>query len=545
MTDPRADAGAPASPWSPLRHRVFLVIWLATMLSSTGTWVRDVASGWLMTELSPSPLMVALVQAATTLPVFLLSLPAGALADIMDRRKLLIAVQGLLMAVGVALTAFAHLGQMSPALMLALITLGGIGAAIAGPAFHAIVPELVPRHEIRPAVALNSLGINIARAVGPALGGLVVATLGVAAAYLLDALSYLVVIAAFLWWRRAPVPTDLPPEAFGAAMKTGVLYAARSPDLKRVLARAAAFFLFASAYWALIPLIARTKLQADAAYYGLLMASIGAGAVTGALLLPRLRLPTGTLVLAGSLITAAVVALLAVVTSRWVAPALLFVAGTAWIAVLTSFNVLAQSVLPNWVRARGLAVFLMVFFGAMTAGSALWGTVAQLQSIERALLLAAAGGAVAAVLMAWAVRFPSEGKDLGPANAWPEPASAGAIPGERGPVLVTIAYTIHPADRVAFLAALYRLAAVRRRDGGFGWRVMEDAEDPQRFEELFFSTSWLDHLRHHRRLTQEDLQLHRDVRQFHRGTSPPLVRHLLAASPSDAGPPAPVGAHTH
>lgn len=545
MSAPSLQVDAPSTPWSPLRQRVFLVIWLATMLSSTGTWIRDVASGWLMTELSPSPLMVALVQAATTLPVFLLSLPAGALADIMDRRKLLIAVQALLMAVGGALALLAHLGRMSPGLMLALITLGGIGAAIAGPAFHAIVPELVPRKDIRPAVALNSLGINIARAVGPALGGLVVATLGVAAAYLLDALSYLAVIAAFLWWRRAPAPSDLPPEAFGSAMKTGLVYAARSPDLKRVLARAAAFFLFASAYWALLPLIARSTLRADAAYYGLLMASIGAGAVTGALLLPRLRIATGTLVFAGSLATAAVIAMLAVVTSRAVAPMLLFVAGMAWIAVLTSFNVLAQSVLPNWVRARGLAVFLMTFFGAMTAGSALWGTVAQIHSIDTALMLAAAGGAIAAVLMAWGVRFPEEGKDLAPANAWPEPASAGAIPGERGPVLVTITYTVKPGDRMAFLEAMHALAAVRRRDGGFGWRVMEDAEDPQRFEELFFSASWLDHLRHHRRLTREDLQLHQAVRRFHQGSSPPLVRHLLAASPADAGPPAPVGDHTH
>jgi MFS family permease len=538
-------ASETASPWSPFRQRVFLVIWLAVLVSSTGTWIRDVASGWLMTELSPSPLLVSLVQAATTLPVFLLSLPAGALADIMDRRRLLIGVQLMLMAVAFALTILAYLGQMTPLLLLLLILAGGAGAAVAGPAFHAIVPELVPKADIRPAVALNSLGINVARAIGPALGGLLIASAGLAAAYLLDALSYVLVIAAFLWWRRAATPTDLPPEAFGSAIRTGLRYAARSPDLKRVLARAIAFFLFASAYWALLPLIARERLQADAGYYGLLMACIGAGAVTGALLLPRLRLGTGRLVLAGSLVTAAAIALLAATTSRWLAPAVLFLAGAAWIGVLTSFNVIAQSVLPNWVRARGLAVFLMTFYGAMTAGSALWGTVAQVHSIEVALYVAAAAGTVVALLMAVLVRFPAEGADLDPANAWPEPASAGTIAGERGPVMISIAYRVDPADRRAFLDAINRLAAVRRRDGGFGWRVLEDAEHPDRFEEIFFAASWLEHLRQHRRLTQADLALQQDVRRWHRGETGPVVRHLLAARPGDLGPPQPVGDHRH
>ena len=521
------------------------MIWVAVLVSSTGTWIRDVASGWLMTELSPSPLLVSLVQAATTLPVFMLSLPAGALADILDRRKLLIGVQMLLMAVALSLAVAAHLERMTPTLLLLLILAGGACAAVAAPAFHSIVPELVEKSDIRSAVALNSMGINVARAIGPALGGLVVATVGVAAAYLLDALSYVLVIAAFLWWRRAVSPTDLPPEAFGAAIKTGLFYAARSPELKRVLARAAAFFLFASAYWALLPLIARSRLDADATYYGLLLASIGAGAVTGALLMPRLRLATETLVLTGSLVTMAVIALLALVANRWLAPVLLFIAGSAWIAVLTSFNVIAQAILPNWVRARGLAVFLMTFFGAMTAGSALWGGLAQIFSIETSLLAAAGCGAVVGLLMARLVRFPDEGADLSPANIWPEPPNAGTIPGERGPVLICISYEIQLPDRRAFLEAIHRLASIRRRDGGFGWRVLEDAEHPERFEEIFFATSWLDHLRHHRRLTQADIALQEAVRRFQAGHSAPVVRHLLAARPGDLGPPEPLGHHSH
>lgn len=538
-------ASAPVSAWAPFRNRVFLFIWLAVLVSNTGTWVRDVASGWLMTELSPSPLLVSMVQAATTLPVFLLSLPAGALADIVDRRRLLIGVQAGLLLVALTLTTTAHLGLMTPWLLLALILVAGAGAALAGPAFQAIIPEIVGKAELRPAVALNSLGINVSRAIGPALGGLIVATAGVAAAYLFDALSYLVVIAVFIWWRRMPAPADLPPEAFLPAMRAGLRYAAGSADLKRVLLRAATFFLFGSAYWALLPLIARERLNADATTYGILLAAIGAGAVSGALLMPRLKLPGAMLVLAGSLATATATAALALVELPWIAGLLLFVAGGAWIAVLTNLNVTAQSVLPNWVRARGLAIYLMVFFGAMTAGSAIWGSVAQALSIQTALLIAAAGGGLAALIVARLVALPAGTPDLTPSMHWPEPAQAGPIAGDRGPVLVTITYRIDPAERQAFLHAIQPLARIRRRDGAFGWRVLEDAEDPGRFEEIFFAASWLEHLRHHRRVTLSDVAHQERVAGFHRGTEPPVVRHLLGAHPRDHGRPAPMGDHSH
>lgn len=540
-------AAAPAKPgaWAPLKHRAFLVIWLAVLVSNTGTWVRDVASGWLMTELAPSPLLVSLVQAATTLPVFLLSLPAGALADIVDRRRLLLAVQVILLGVGLTLALTAQSGEMTPTLLLLLVLAGGIGAALSGPAFQAIVPELVERSELRPAVALNSLGINIARAIGPALGGLIVATAGVAAAYFVDAASYVLVIAAFLWWRRAARSSELPPEAFLPAMRTGVRYVAASPELRRVLLRAGAFFLFASAYWALLPLIARERLGGDASYYGILLASIGAGAVAGALLLPKLKLLGGTLVLAGSLATAGVIAGLALSGDRILAPVLLFVAGFAWIAVLTSLNVAAQTVLPDWVRARGLAVYLTVFFGAMTAGSASWGTIAQTTSIEIALLVAAGGGVVIGFLAARLVPLPAGEDDLAPSMHWPEPARAGPIQGERGPVLITITYRIDPAERRSFLEALHGLRQARERDGGFGWRVMEDAEDLARFEEVFFTASWLEHLRQHQRVTVADAELQARVGAFHQGDRPPAVRHLLAARPDDLGTPARDEGHAH
>jgi MFS family permease len=546
VTDDGATGDRPeASSWAPLKSPVFLAIWLAVLVSNIGTWVRDVASGWLMTEMSPSPLLVSMVQAATTLPIFLLSLPAGAVADIVDRRRLLIGVQIMLLCVGLTLTSVAYLGLMTPAILIGLIMLGGVGAALSGPAFQAIVPELVDRGQLRPAVALNSLGINVARAIGPALGGLIVATLGVAAAFLFDALSYLLIMAVFLMWKRKPVQSALPPEAFGSAMRAGFRYAAGSPDLKRVLLRAAAFFFFASAYWALLPLIARERLNADAPYYGILLASIGAGAVTGALLLPRLKLPGSQLVFAGSLLTAIVTGGLALNQDQLIAPLLLFCAGVAWIAVLTNLNVAAQSVLPNWVRARGLAVYLMVHFGAMTAGSALWGLAAQETSITTALLVAAGGGAVFSFLAAWFVGLPKGEGDLSPGMHWAEPVTAGEIQGDRGPVLVTISYEIDVADRRAFLDKLQQLAVIRKRDGAFGWRVLEDAAEPKCFDEIFFAASWLEHLRQHQRITGADRIIQQEVLVFHKGTEPPAVRHLIGARADDHGALEPIGDHRH
>jgi predicted MFS family arabinose efflux permease len=452
----------------------------------------------------------------------------------------LIFVQAFIALVSAALAAAAALGALTPALLLALTACGGIGAALAQPAFQSVVPELVDRAALRPAVALNALGVNVARAIGPALGGLVLAAAGVAAAYALDAASTLVVVAAFVWWRRPQSAAPLPPESFRPAMAAALTYAARSPPLLRVLLRAVLFFLFASAYWALLPLIARGQPDAGPTYYGVLLTAVGAGAVVGALALPALgkRLGNNALVLVGSLISPAAVAALALPLDPRAVPAVLMLAGASWIAVLTNLNVAAQSVLPNWVRARGLAVYLMAFFGSMTAGAALWGQLADARGLSFALVAAGAGGAVAALAGALA-RLPAGDADLTPAGHWPEPPVAAPIAGERGPVLVEITYQVDAADRAAFLAALNALSRARRRDGGFGWRVFEDTEHPGRFSEVFYSASWLDHLRLHRRVTRDDAALQARVNAFHRGASPPRVRHLVGARPDDVGPPAP------
>lgn len=520
------------SAFAPLRQRAFALLWSAALVANIGTWFRDVANGWAMTELAPSPIMVALVQAAATLPVFLLSLPAGALADILDRRRLLLAIQVLLICGSLALAVSSTFGWLNPGLLLTLTAIGGIGAAMMGPPWQAIVPELVPKDLLRPAVALNSMGINLARAIGPAAGGVIIATFGVAMAYWLDALSYIFVIGALLLWRRPVVAQSLPPERFAAAIGVGLGYVIRSPEVQRALFRSACFFIFASAYWALLPLVARQQLAGGAALYGVLLTSIGAGAVTGALLLPRLNIGPDRLVLLGGWVTAIAMGAVAVASRVEVAAVALFVAGAAWIAVLTTLNVTAQSVLPNWVRARGLAVYITVFFGSMAAGSALWGLAAAQLGIPVALSLAAGGCALIASLAAL-VRLPVSGGDLTPSMHWPEPAVAHPYDGDRGPVMVQIVYRIAQPDRRGFLGALSDLSRRRRRDGAYGWSVFEDAADPERFTEMFLVPSWNEHLRQHHRVTRDDQTAQARVNSFHRGESGPSVSHHLAATPDD------------
>lgn len=531
------------SAFSPFRHRAFAVLWSATLVANTGAWFRDVANGWLMTDLSPSPSMVALVQAATTLPVFLLALPAGALSDLVDRKWMLICIQVYMGCIGVGLALAVSLHLITPWLLLTFALLGGVGASLMGPAWQSVVPELVPRPVLRPAVALNALGVNIARAIGPALGGLTVAFAGAALAYWLDVACCVLIVMALFWWKRPESERSLPPERFGPALATGVRYILGSRDAQRVLLRSAAFFLFASAYWALLPLIARKTLGGDASLYGALLASIGAGAVTGALLLPRISgaLRADSIILGGALMTAAAMAILALITLPVAAMAALFVAGAAWIAVLTTLNVTAQILLPDWVRARGLAMFITVFFGSMTAGSLLWGRLAEHADIQQTLLLAAAGGAGIG-LLASRIKLPAIEPNLSPSMHWPAPATPEAMPGERGPVAVEITYIVAAQDRAPFLRALHTLAGERKRDGAYGWSVFEDVAAPERFVELFFAPSWLDHLRHHQRVTQDDADMQRSVLVFHQGPEPPLVRHLVAAHPDDQTSPRPLDA---
>lgn len=531
MTARVANPSASPSAWAPFGRLPFAVLWIATVISNVGTWMHDVGAGWLMSELSSSPLMVAAVQAATTLPVFLLALVAGAVADIFDRRRLLIFANAAMGFAATALAVVVAVGLATPAVLLAFTFVLGAGAAFVAPAWQAIVPRLVPRKELAPAVALNSLGINISRAIGPALAGFLIVGLGIAAPFALNALSFLTIIGALLWWRPETGPVrKLPSESVFHAIRSGLLFALNAPPLQATLVRAVAFFVFASAFWAMLPLIAREILAGGPTLYGILLGAVGAGAVGGALVLPAFRRrlgPNGTVV-GGTVGTALALATLAVVPVEGVAVAACVIAGISWIAVLSSLQVSAQTALPDWVRARGLSLYITSFFGSMAGGSLLWGQVAALTGISWSLLAAAVGILLALVLVRRVRLGQGEATDLSPSMHWPAPPLAFDPPIDRGPVMIQLEYRIGAHDRDRFLALMQDLRRARRRSGAQRWSLMEDGAEPGRFVETWFELSWLDHLRHHERVSAADAALQRDVAAVDVGPPTPRAAHFIA-----------------
>ena len=516
---------------SPFASRAFTVLWIATVLSNIGTWMHDVGASWLMTTLSPSPLLVALVQTATSLPVFLLSLPAGALADMLDRRRLLIVVQAALAVVAGTLGALVWAGLAGPGVLLAFTLAMGTGAALTAPAWQAIVPSLVDRPSLQQAVAANSVGINISRAIGPALAGFLITLAGLAVPFLLNAVSYLAVVAALLWWRPpAGAARPLPPEQLWGAMAAGLRFARHSAPLKATLARAVAFFLFASAYWTLLPVIVRQVLQGGAELYGIVLGCAGAGAVLGALALPALRRTCGPdrVAMLGTCGTALTLAVLALAPLPAVAAGISLVAGASWIAVLTSLNVSAQVALPDWVRARGLSIFVTVFFGSMSAGSLVWGQAASLFGIPHALLAAAIGAVAAMLLVRRCTLQGAATLDLAPSMHWPAPVPQSDVAHDRGPVMITVEYRIDPARREGFHAAMDEVGRERRRDGAYAWGLFEDTAQPGRYLEYFLVASWLEHLRQHERVTRADQDQQEQARAYHLGPEAPKVEHFAA-----------------
>ncbi|PPD13628.1 MAG: MFS transporter [Methylobacterium sp.] len=526
-------AGPSPGAFAPFGFPAFTLLWTATLLSNTGTWMHDVAAGWLMTSLSPSPLVVSLVQASTSAAMALFALPAGALADLFDRKRLLITLNILRMVLAVLLGVLTFAGLVTPWILLAVTFLLGICSALIAPAWQAIVPSLVPRETLPQAVALNAMGINVARAIGPAVGGVLIVSFGVAIVFVINGLSELIVVAALLLWKAPPRPARGQPERFLPAIGAGLRFAAASSRLRIVLIRATAFFVFAAAYWSLLPVLVRNVMGGGAAEFGILVSAVGAGAVSAAIVLPYLSRHLGGadgLVRAGSIGTALALGGFALAPSLPVAAAAAFGAGIAWILTLSSFNVAAQSALPDWVRGRGLSIYGLVFYAAMTAGALLWGSLATYLGVATTLMIAAAGMLLGMLATRRKV-LSAEPQDLAPAASWPEPVVVLPVEGDRGPVLVTIEYRIRAEDRDAFLQAIRDLAGERRRDGAYAWSVWEDIADPGRFVETFEEASWNEHLRHHARVTRADADLHAGVQRLHVGPEPPRVTHLLKGAP--------------
>ena len=530
---PAATAAAAPPAWGALRYPTFRSLWVATLVSNVGGWMYSAASGWLMTTLSPSPLMVSLVQVATSLPLFLFALPAGALADMLDKRRLILVLEILTTLFSAVFALLLTLHAVGPALLLLFTFLVGTLGALETPAWQAIVSQLVPAPALSSAIAINSLGVNISRVIGPAITGVIIAGLGIAAPFWLDAFSNAGVIGVIYRWRPPPRATlrTLPAESLTGATRAGLRYARYNGPLRATLARAVGFFLFASAYWALLPLVARSQLQGGPALYGTLLAAIGAGAVGGALFLPRMqaRLGADGVVVLGEAGTAAALVLFGLAHQPWVAVLACLLAGVSWIAVLAVLNVSAQTVLPDWVRGRGLAVYVTVFFGALTIGSALWGFAAERLGLPAAHFLAGGGAFIALwVTRRWPLQS-GPAADLTPSMHWPEPVLAAGVDQDAGPVLVTIEYHVAAENREAFLAALVPLCHERRRDGAYDWNVFEDTTHPERMIETFLTDSWLDHLRQHQRVTRADRAQEERVQRLAR--EPPRITHYIAARP--------------
>lgn len=529
MTAPQQSNSSSITESGPLSFPIFRALWIATIISNVGTWMHDVGAGWLMTSLSPSPLLVALVQTATTLPMFLLALPAGALADIVDRRKMLLAAQilGLFAAASLAFLTFNDL--VTPQVLLGATFILGIAAALSAPVFQAIVPELVDKQALPGAIALNSLGVNISRAIGPALGGVIIASAGTPAVFALNALSVMAVLFVLFTWNRPETVHMLPSEHFFGALKAGYRYTRHSPAMRLVVIRAVGFFIFGSALWAMLPLVARRGLGLDAAGYGVLLGCMGAGAVVGAILLKRVRkaIPANTISVGATLLFALVTLALALVANAWIAGAVMFAAGLAWIGMMTSLNVAAQMASPSWVKARALAVYLLVFQGSMTGGSILWGALATNTSVATALVIAAVGQAVA-LLLAFRWRLPQDSiTDLAPSNHWAEPVVSVRPADDRGPVLIEIEYQVEPARLSEFVSALRDFRSSRLRDGAIRWDVWEDVAEPGRIVESFVVESWVEHQRQHARVTHADQLDQQLLQAFLVGARPSVVRHLL------------------
>jgi MFS family permease len=519
------------SPWSPLAFAAFRWLWIASVVSNIGTWMQNVGAAWMMTSLpQSSPLLVALVQTATTLPVFMLGFPAGAIADIVDRRKLLLITQGWMLAAAGALGALTMLKVAGPYTLLWLTFALGLGSAMNGPAWLAIMPELVPKRELPAAITLNSVGFNLARAVGPAVGGLVVAAIGAGAAFILNAVSFVAVLIVLYWWKREPEHETVGGEGVGPAIWAGIRYVRFAPFMHSVLLRSGLFVISGSAIWALLPVVAKVEFHSESTGYGVLLGFLGLGSIAGAFILTRLRqIVSPEMVATGGVVLFGLATLgLAGAAKFGLLCALMLAGGIGWMSVNSTLNTSAQTSLPGWVRARALAVYLLVFQGAMAIGSVIWGEIASRYGLRLSLFVAGLA-LLAAAIVTFPMRLGTPGLDTTPSQHWPEPKIIVEPDPEHGPVLITMEYQVDPARGADFARAMKDLERIRRRDGAIQWGLFEDAGAPGRFVEQFLVESWGEHLRQHARVTVADRVVEERAYAFHNGTEPPKVTHWLAA----------------
>ncbi|KIQ95915.1 MFS permease [Lysobacter sp. A03] len=517
------------SALSPLRYPVFRGVWAASTVSNLGVLIQSVGASWLMIAIAPSADMVALVLASVYLPITLFSLVAGAVADNLDRRKVMLAAQGFMLIVSATLAGFAWSGLITPWLLLIFTFLMGCGSAFNGPAWQASVGDMVPRAELPGAVALNSMGFNIARSAGPAIGGAIVAAAGAAAAFAVSAVSNIGLIVVLLRWRPPANPQTLPRETLGIAVGAGVRFVAGSPAIRTVLVRSAVFCIAASGLMALMPLLAKDRLGGGPLTYGLLLGAFGVGAVAGAVGNAKLRqrISTGAIVGWTSVAFALAGAIAAVSTHLLVTMAALLVAGAGWLLALATFNVAVQMSAPRWVVARALSIYQMAAFGGLASGSWLWGEVAASTSVTLALLAASVVMLGGAALGRWWPVAQTKELNLDLLHLWKEPSTVVPVDGRTGPVVITIEYAIREADLAEFMGAMVERRRVRRRDGARNWRLLRDLADPEVWIERYETPTWLDYVRHNSRKTHHDAAISERIRALHCGHDGPVVRRMI------------------
>jgi MFS family permease len=518
--------------WAPLRHRVFRALWIAQTVSNVGTWMQTVGAQWLIVSLGGTALTVSLVQTATTLPTFLIGLPAGALGDILDRRKLMLGAQFFMLVCAAVLGVLTVMDRIGIASVLALTFGIGLGSALLRPSWQAVQPELVEREEIPQAAALNGVSMNMARAVGPAIGGVLVAITNAGAVFLANAASFLGVMGVLAWWKRPPQESALGAEHVTHAMRVGTRFVRHSPRLRSVLTRTLSFCLFSSALWALLPVIAHDRLGLGSGGYGLLLAAVGIGAVGGAFALAaaRARWSADHVVGAATIGFVGVALVLAWSRSTALDAAALVLGGLSWIAVLSSLNASAQVALPGWVRARGMATYLLVFQGGQAAGSLAWGVLATHTGTGTTLSVVA-GGLVGALLLSSRRHklATTVALDMTPVSHWTEPELS-MEPAPHRPVLITMEYRVPPENHEAFREAMQRLGRSRRRTGAERWSLYQDAADPDRFVENYLVDSWEEHMRqHYERQTKQDVTIQQRALDLTVDKTPPPVQHLIFA----------------
>jgi MFS family permease len=500
--------------------------------------MHDAAAAWLMTLLAPSPLLVSLVQAATTLPLFLLALPAGALADIFDRRRILLIAQVWWFLTTVLLGVLTITGVIQPWMLLVITLAIGAGSAIDLPAWQAIIPETVPREELPAAVGLGSIAINIARAIGPALAGVIIVAGGPGPVFLINAASVLGVFFVLWRWRRQPIPAVLPAERLLSAMRAGVRYVRHAPALRNVIVRTPAFVAFASALWALLPVVVKTSLGRGAVSYGVLVGSLGLGGLIGAALLPawRKRWSTDAVTAVATAVFALGCVALAWVSNFAVLAGAMVIAGAGWLTTLSSLLLAAQRGAAGWVRGRALSISTLTLFGSLAIGAVIWGVVATRVGVAWALTAAAGGMLLGLGLVPRFRLAAAEALDLEPSRNWPDPVVAEELADDAGPVLVVVEYTVEPAQRAAFAAAARNLLRpMRRRDGAVFWEVFVDSAKPDRCVECWLVESWAEHLRQHDRTTRSDREMQVRVRQLTVGRE--RTTHYIALSATSESTP--------